>query len=54
MSYLQSLKVDRYSMLLNTSLNNGGKPIVGHPSEALQLLNETEMNALLCRKHSLH
>ena len=39
-------KLTGIPMLLNTSLNNGGKPIVGHPSEALQLLNETEMNAL--------
>ena len=39
-------KLTGIPMLLNTSLNNGGKPIAGHPSEALQLLNETEMSAL--------
>ena len=33
-------------MLLNTSLNNGGKPISGHPDRSLTLLNNSEMDAL--------
>lgn len=34
-------------MVLNTSLNNGGKPIAGHIDNSLQLFNETEMDVLV-------
>ncbi len=34
-------------MVLNTSLNNGGAPIAGSPVEALQLLHETELDAVV-------
>ena len=33
-------------MLLNTSLNNGGKPIAGRVSDALQLLHDTDLDVL--------
>ena len=34
-------------MVLNTSLNNGGAPIAGSPVEALQLMHETELDAVV-------
>ena len=34
-------------MLLNTSLNNGGKPICGSPNDALELLTSSEMDMLV-------
>ena len=34
-------------MLLNTSLNNGGKPICGSPNEALELFCASEMDNLI-------
>jgi len=34
-------------MVLNTSLNNGGAPIAGSPIEALQLMHETELDAVV-------
>lgn len=34
-------------MLLNTSLNNGGKPICGSPYEALELLGSTDLDILV-------
>lgn len=34
-------------MLLNTSLNNSGKPICGAPIEALELFSSSEMDALV-------
>ena len=33
-------------MLLNTSLNNNGKPIAGKPQDALDLFNNSEMDSL--------
>ena len=33
-------------MLLNTSLNKGGGPIVGDPSQAIDIYNDTELDAL--------
>ena len=33
-------------MVLNTSLNNGGKPIAGRVSDALQLLHDTDLDVL--------
>jgi carbamoyltransferase len=33
-------------MLLNTSLNKGGGPIVGDPSQAMDIFKDTEMDAL--------
>jgi carbamoyltransferase len=33
-------------VLLNTSLNLGGKPIAGNPSDAIELFNTTEMDVL--------
>jgi carbamoyltransferase len=34
-------------MLLNTSLNNGGKPICGSPNEALELFNSSDLDVLV-------
>ena len=34
-------------MLLNTSLNNGGKPIAGHISDAIDLLHTSDMDVLV-------
>ena len=40
-------KLTGLPMLLNTSLNNGGDPIAGSISEALQLLYDTELDFLV-------
>jgi len=40
-------KLTGIPMLLNTSLNVGGKPICGHRSNALELLTATDMEALV-------
>ena len=40
-------KLTGLPMLLNTSLNNGGKPICGSPNEALELLCSTELDTLV-------
>jgi carbamoyltransferase len=40
-------KLTGIPMLLNTSLNNGGKPICGSPNDALELLSRTEMDSLV-------
>jgi carbamoyltransferase len=34
------------SVLLNTSLNLGGKPIAGDPKDAIELLKTSDMDAL--------
>ena len=40
-------KLTGIPMLLNTSLNNGGKPICGSPNEALELFCASEMDNLI-------
>ena len=40
-------KLTGIPMLLNTSLNVGGKPICGHESNALEILSSTEMDSLV-------
>ena len=40
-------KLTGIPMLLNTSLNNGGKPICGSPNEALELFSTSEMDNLV-------
>jgi carbamoyltransferase len=40
-------KLTGIPMLLNTSLNNGGKPICGSPNEALELFCASEMDNLV-------
>ena len=40
-------KLTGIPMLLNTSLNNGGKPICGSPNEALELFCASEMDSLV-------
>ena len=40
-------KLTGIPMLLNTSLNNGGKPICGSPNEALELFCGSGMNSLI-------
>jgi carbamoyltransferase len=39
-------KLTGIPMLLNTSLNVGGKPISGHPDRSIALLRSSEMDAL--------
>ena len=39
-------KLSGMPVLLNTSLNNGGKPIAGRVSDALQLLHDTDLDVL--------
>ena len=34
-------------MVLNTSLNVGGKPICGHVSNAMEILSLTDMDSLV-------
>ena len=34
-------------MLLNTSLNDNGKPIAGKPDDAIQLLKNSELDKLV-------
>jgi carbamoyltransferase len=41
-------------MLLNTSLNNNGKPICGSPNEALELFSMSDMNCLVIGDDLLH
>lgn len=40
-------KLTGIPMLLNTSLNNGGKPICGSPNDALELLTSSQMDMLV-------
>ena len=40
-------KVSGVPILLNTSLNLSGKPIVAHPDEAIRILESTEMDYLI-------
>ncbi len=40
-------KLTGIPMLLNTSLNNNGKPISGSPSEAIELYSKTDMDCLV-------
>jgi len=40
-------KLTGVPMLLNTSLNNGGKPIAGHISNAMELLSDTDLDILV-------
>jgi len=43
----QFKKLTGLPMLLNTSLNDNGKPIAGKPADALSLLNNSQMNSLV-------
>jgi len=40
-------KITGLPMLLNTSLNDNGKPIAGHPNDALNLLNNSNLDLLV-------
>ena len=40
-------KITGLPMLLNTSLNNGGKPICGHIKDALKLFSESNLDILV-------
>ena len=40
-------KITGSPLLLNTSLNVGGRPIAGHISDALELFNSSSMDALI-------
>ena len=40
-------KLTGLPMLLNTSLNDNGKPIAGKPSDALSLLKNSQMDSLV-------
>lgn len=40
-------KLTGVPMLLNTSLNSGGKPIAAHVDDALEMLNSTELDILV-------
>lgn len=40
-------KLTGIPMLLNTSLNNNGKPIAGRPQDAMDLFNNSEMDTLI-------
>jgi carbamoyltransferase len=40
-------KITGSPLLLNTSLNVGGKPIAGHIDDALELFNSSSMNTLI-------
>jgi carbamoyltransferase len=40
-------KITGLPMLLNTSLNDNGKPIAGKPSDALALLKNSELDSLV-------
>lgn len=47
-------KLTGIPMLLNTSLNNGGKPICGSPNEAIELFSTSDMDCLVVGNHTLH
>ena len=47
-------KLTGIPMLLNTSLNNGGKPICGSPNEAIELFSNSDMDCLVVGDHVLH
>ena len=40
-------KITGLPMLLNTSLNDNGKPIAGHPNDAINLLKNSELDKLI-------
>ncbi|MFF2810372.1 carbamoyltransferase C-terminal domain-containing protein [Streptomyces sp. NPDC058000] len=40
-------------VLINTSANGGGRPLLNHLDEALQLLTETELDAVVLPEHRL-
>jgi predicted NodU family carbamoyl transferase len=40
-------------VLINTSANGGGRPILNHLDEALELLTETELDAVALPEHRL-
>ena len=44
-------KLTGIPMLLNTSLNNNGKPIAGVPQDAMDLFNNSEMDTLIVGNH---
>jgi len=46
-------KLTNIPMLLNTSLNKGGGPIVGHPSQAIDVYQNSELD-VLCVGNELH
>ena len=40
-------KLTGLPLLLNTSLNDNGKPIAGRPEDAIKLLNNSELDKLV-------
>ena len=40
-------KITGIPMLLNTSLNDNGKPIAGQPGDALSLMENSELDKLI-------